>query len=234
MPMSKQRQLIWSKSGGKCWYCGCDLPKKGWHADHYYPVVRKLEENKNKHGMVIGYKTGKECLYPEFDCVENLVPACAPCNSFKSSLPPEAYRSLIQDQFVNTIKYSTGLRQLNRLGLVDLSPKPVVFWFEKQGIAMPTQWDLMGISDEALSIEWCIDKSEPDYYHQWIRGRMITLRRISNYWLIIAIETSWDSSNRTEIPNVSVDKAKAQAAEWAIRLDNQLKEQAREADANAS
>ncbi|PAR35832.1 HNH endonuclease [Vibrio metoecus] len=220
--MSKQRKLVWEKSGGKCWYCGCDLPKNGWHADHYYPIVRLLEENRNEKGRLLGYKTGKDCLYPELDKIENLVPACAPCNNFKHSLSPEQYRIAIANQFENVLKNSTGLRQLQRLNLVDLDKKPVVFWFEKEGLSMPSLWELMGISEEALAVKWVKDNQEPDYYHQWIGERMITLRRLGHYWLIIAIDKDWNSSNRIEIPNSPVEKAQAQAAEWAIRLNAKL------------
>lgn len=30
----KQRAILREKFGGKCAYCGCELPEKGWHADH--------------------------------------------------------------------------------------------------------------------------------------------------------------------------------------------------------
>ncbi|HHR4690493.1 TPA: HNH endonuclease, partial [Salmonella enterica] len=30
----KQRAELRMKFGGRCAYCGCVLPEKGWHADH--------------------------------------------------------------------------------------------------------------------------------------------------------------------------------------------------------
>ncbi len=30
----KQREKLRMKFGGRCAYCGCELPEKGWHADH--------------------------------------------------------------------------------------------------------------------------------------------------------------------------------------------------------
>ncbi len=32
-----QRAELRMKFGGRCAYCGCKLPEKGWHADHVEP-----------------------------------------------------------------------------------------------------------------------------------------------------------------------------------------------------
>ncbi|EDA6448068.1 HNH endonuclease, partial [Salmonella enterica subsp. enterica serovar Typhimurium] len=39
----KQRERLRMKFGGRCAYCGCELPEKGWHADHVQAVLRKSE-----------------------------------------------------------------------------------------------------------------------------------------------------------------------------------------------
>lgn len=39
----KQREELRMKFGGRCAYCGCQLPEKGWHADHVKAVYRELE-----------------------------------------------------------------------------------------------------------------------------------------------------------------------------------------------
>ena len=36
----KQREQIFNKFGGKCAYCGCELPIR-WHADHIEPIYRE-------------------------------------------------------------------------------------------------------------------------------------------------------------------------------------------------
>ncbi len=36
----KQRERLRMKFGGRCAYCGCVLPEKGWHADHVQAVLR--------------------------------------------------------------------------------------------------------------------------------------------------------------------------------------------------
>lgn len=32
----KQREKLRMKFGGRCAYCGCELPEKGWHAGHVH------------------------------------------------------------------------------------------------------------------------------------------------------------------------------------------------------
>ncbi|EAV6934312.1 HNH endonuclease, partial [Salmonella enterica] len=39
----EQRAELRLKFGGRCAYCGCPLPEKGWHADHVEPVRRDFE-----------------------------------------------------------------------------------------------------------------------------------------------------------------------------------------------
>lgn len=44
----KQRAELRMKFGGRCAYCGCELPEKGWHADHVEAVkavLRRLAGN---------------------------------------------------------------------------------------------------------------------------------------------------------------------------------------------
>ncbi|HAL9448481.1 TPA: HNH endonuclease, partial [Escherichia coli] len=40
----KLREKLRMKFGGRCAYCGCELPEKGWHADHVQAVLRKSEQ----------------------------------------------------------------------------------------------------------------------------------------------------------------------------------------------
>lgn len=216
--MNSKRKIIFEKTNGRCFYCGCNLPKTGWHADHFHPIVRRLEDNRDKNGVLIGYKTGKDCLYPELDTIENLVPACAPCNNFKHSLSIEGYRRIVSDQFKNVLKNSTGLRQLERLGLIDIKEKPILFWYEKNNIEAPDEFKIIGISDAAKSIEWKKDNSEPDYYYHEFEGFICSLRRIGDYWLAIAMGYGWNELGRKQFPNGR--HVKPQVAEWAIRLKN--------------
>lgn len=116
--MSKLRQRVWNKSGGLCWYCGTALPEKGWHMDHFLPVVRHL---------ITGVPE-----YPERDCEDNLVPACASCNRAKSSMPLESWRKIIKGHIVSLNRDSTQYKIAKRYGLISEPNIEVKFWFEKQ------------------------------------------------------------------------------------------------------
>lgn len=136
----KQRQIVWDKSGGKCWYCGCDLPERGWHADHVEAVGRAYEWKKDD---VLGYKivkTGKQ-YNPQNDNIDNIVPACAPCNLFKFTFGIEAFRREIAAQVERARRSSVNFRTAERFGLIKPTDIPVVFWFERQGMpAAPADW----------------------------------------------------------------------------------------------
>lgn len=124
--MNKARQAIWDKSGGKCWYCGCDLPEKGWHADHFEPVTRKL-----KYVPGVGVRATGDCYHPENDNEENKVPSCASCNIQKHSMPLETFRQSIQ-QFVYSLNnYHNQYKFAKKFGLIQETNEPVLFWFEK-------------------------------------------------------------------------------------------------------
>ncbi len=125
--MNKKRQAIYDKSGGKCWYCGCELVK-GWHADHFYPIRRNdLSWMSEEAIEAMGAKT---CEHPEHDNEANKVPACAKCNIMKSSGTIEDFRMRIT-QFIESLNsYSTQYKFSKKYGLVEETKKPVVFWFE--------------------------------------------------------------------------------------------------------
>lgn len=128
----KQRTVLRMKFGGRCAYCGCELPEKGWHADHVEAVHRKLEidEVARRQGKWKLKQTG-EAFRPEHDNYGNLYPACAPCNLFKSVFGIEEFRNQISMQAGRALKTSVNFRTAERFGLVKVIDKPVTFWFER-------------------------------------------------------------------------------------------------------
>ena len=119
----KQRAVLREKYGGKCAYCGNDLGER-WHADHIEPVVRL--DWLSKIGM-----QNRPPEYPERDTLENMNPACAPCNIDKHSMSLESWRSVIQRSNEVLIRDVSTFRRAVRYGLLTLSDNPVVFYFEK-------------------------------------------------------------------------------------------------------
>lgn len=125
-----QRETLRMKFGGKCAYCGCELPEKGWHADHVEPIRRDFDiVYSPRHGAHISRSNGK-ALNPELHAIENLFPACAPCNLFKATSSIEGMRKEIARQTERARAYSVNFRTAERFGLIKVTDKPVVFWFE--------------------------------------------------------------------------------------------------------
>ena len=127
MALSKnERLIVWNKSNGACWYCGCKLPEKGWHADHIEPIRRfkdmKITDTGVEHFM--------SCDNPHLDTIENMVPACKKCNLFKGVFSVEEFRREITYQVERARSYSVNFRTAERFGLIEVVSKPVKFWFE--------------------------------------------------------------------------------------------------------
>ena len=125
-----ERRRVWDKSDGRCWYCGCPLPERGWHADHLNPVrrVSRIERGTGK-AVITG-----DMERPERNSVENIVPACAPCNLFKSVFTLAEFRSELERQVDRGRKASVNFRMAEKFGLIEATGNPVVFWFEKVGL----------------------------------------------------------------------------------------------------
>ncbi|CAI2057230.1 HNH endonuclease [Serratia entomophila] len=126
-----QRVELREKFGGRCAYCGCPLPEKGWHADHVKAVLRKWEFGERQaNGLRRAVATGDHWK-PENDSLENLFPACAPCNLFKATFSLEMFREQIAAQAERARQYNVNFRTAERFGLVEVKDAPVVFWFER-------------------------------------------------------------------------------------------------------
>lgn len=126
MKLSKfERNILKNKFGGRCAYCGCQLPER-WHADHIDPVVRKLKYVKDK-----GIVTTGEMWNPENDNIDNMMPACPACNIDKHALPLESWRRQVQDTANILTRNSTTYRRAVRFGLVAETGKEIKFFFEE-------------------------------------------------------------------------------------------------------
>ncbi|EAB7725993.1 HNH endonuclease [Salmonella enterica subsp. enterica serovar Stanley] len=128
----KQRERLRMKFGGRCAYCGCELPEKGWHADHVQAVLRKSERcMKAAEKGIFRLKSTGDVFRPEADCPENIFPSCAPCNLLKTTYSLEMFRKQVSLQVVRGRRSSVNFRTAERFGLISVVNKPVVFWFEQ-------------------------------------------------------------------------------------------------------
>ena len=107
------RLAVIAKFGGKCAYCGDLISVKGMHVDHHVAKERAHQ-------------------HPEIDVngIDNLFPACASCNLWKSVNSIEQFRRQIEDQ-LNQLKSYSQYKLALRYGLIEERPHKVVFHFER-------------------------------------------------------------------------------------------------------
>lgn len=120
MKLTKAERLeVFNMFGGKCAYCGEDLPEKGWHADHVKAISRKF------------WMKGNECHFPENDHIDNIFPSCRTCNLYKHCMDIETFRGMLAEQVTRARTYSLNFRLSEKFGLLQVTEKPIVFHFEK-------------------------------------------------------------------------------------------------------
>jgi hypothetical protein len=144
MKLSKpEREQLRMMFGGRCAYCGCELPKKGWHADHVEPVVRCYQYGEMVTSTIgdvsyqryesfgNGKKKVKKLDNPSGERKDNLWPSCCPCNINKSSQTIESWRKFLMEGPESLAAYNGRFNHMLRFGVVIVNPEPLRFWFEK-------------------------------------------------------------------------------------------------------
>lgn len=106
-----ERQEVYKKCGGHCAYCGCDLAYKDMQVDHVDAVARGGEDN-----------------------MGNWLPACRPCNYYKSTLSLDDFRECIRRWPMTLARDSVTYRNAVRFGVVQPRPHKVVFYFEREAV----------------------------------------------------------------------------------------------------
>lgn len=126
--MTKQeRQKVFEKYNGRCAYCGCELFGK-WCVDHIVPIYRGDTDEQFERRITHG-ETKLDIQRGE-DKIENMNPACARCNGWKSTFDLETFRREISEQVKRARSYSCNFRMAESFGLVEEIKKPIVFYFE--------------------------------------------------------------------------------------------------------
>lgn len=132
MSLTKSQRLkLREMFGGKCAYCGWDLPENGWHADHIEPIIRKGEYVRvDEPGRSHKFVANGECHRPENHRSDNFFPSCRACNIHKSSQSLEDWRSQLEGSpRVLRDNYAT-FKHAERFGIVAVVRSKVVFHFE--------------------------------------------------------------------------------------------------------
>ena len=117
MRLSKSdREKVRGMFDGRCAYCGGQLGER-WHADHVEPVIR------------MGW-LGRPPVAPENHRIENIMPACAPCNISKGSMQLETWRGWLAGHVTSLNRHHSIYRLAKAFGLVCETASSVVFHFE--------------------------------------------------------------------------------------------------------
>jgi 5-methylcytosine-specific restriction endonuclease McrA len=117
--MKINRQLVHEKYNGHCAYCGCEISFKEMQVDH---VVSKFH---------FKFKIAKKYTNVDLNDMENLRPSCRVCNKWKSSHSLEQFRKEIGEQLNRLNEYNANFRFAKKYGLVEETPHPIIFYFEK-------------------------------------------------------------------------------------------------------
>lgn len=135
MNLSKaQRAALKQKFGGRCAYCGEPLGDK-WHGDHVIAVKRGGHWERRKSDVfpyyTMVYVQDGTMRKPEHDSLENMYPACIPCNMSKGDQNLEHWRKKLQEGAMAARRDCPIYKHAVRFGLIVEIPRRVEFWFER-------------------------------------------------------------------------------------------------------
>ena len=115
----KLRKRIYDKYNGRCAYCGIDL-KKRFTINHIEPKFRGSNDEELKRNFRIRGKSE----------MSNYNPCCNSCNSSKSTMSLEKWRSEINKKYNRLIRDSSSFNLLVRFGMIKRTGN-CIFYFEK-------------------------------------------------------------------------------------------------------
>ncbi|NIC05239.1 HNH endonuclease [Billgrantia bachuensis] len=122
-----EREQVRLKFGGRCAYCGEELGKR-WHADHLEAVRRRHELYRDEKGRHQARVVGAD--FEERHVLDNMMPACAPCNISKAAYSLERWRDVLVGYVGALHRNNPTYRVAKKHGLIAETVKPVVFYFE--------------------------------------------------------------------------------------------------------
>lgn len=137
-----EREEIRKMFDGRCAYCGESLGSR-WHADHKEPVMRGVGS----------YRTGLPAARMENHRIDNMMPACMPCNISKATFSIDRWRLIIAGHVAALNRNQPTYRLAKKYGLIADFDIPVVFYFESDSTSMPSKGDHFKACSRAASSE---------------------------------------------------------------------------------
>jgi len=119
--MKNIREIIHSKCGGHCAYCGKEITIKQMQIDHIEPRWHTISEND-----AIRYKIKKGS-----NDIENLNPSCSRCNKWKSTHSLESFRKIVETSLDRLERDTPNFRLAKDYGLIEIYKHNITFYFEK-------------------------------------------------------------------------------------------------------
>ena len=113
----KIRQELYEKYNHKCAYCGCELDYKDMQVDHVKSVYANTD-------------ISESMTVEEMYSIDNLLPACRPCNFYKGSMELEVFRSRLTTTMMDNIRKEFTYKLAVKYGLIKEFVEPVKFYFE--------------------------------------------------------------------------------------------------------
>lgn len=109
-----EREAVYQKTDGHCAYCGREITIREMQIDHVIPIKFQDREQRDLNAM------------------DNLLPACRPCNKYKHTLTVDKFRFALQQEPGILRRDSVAYRNALRFGLIKETPKNIVFYFERE------------------------------------------------------------------------------------------------------
>ena len=149
----KTREQVFKKFDGHCAYCGEEIEYDKMQVDHIKPAdnlrlykeylkLAKSEEGneiQRANWLRIAENCKKKVIcdfgsLKNVDAIENLLPACADCNMYKSSFSVEQYRKTVKTLHLR-MKYKSRMKLelFRKYNVKENQPFDGVFYFEKVG-----------------------------------------------------------------------------------------------------
>lgn len=121
------RQNIYEKYNGHCWYCWIEIKFKEMEVDHIISKANFRSDVLNRH-YVPYFLLG--LWLDDVNSRDNLMPTCRTCNWYKSSMHLERFRKEIKMQ-VQRLERSINYKLAKRYGMVtDNNVGEIKFYFE--------------------------------------------------------------------------------------------------------
>jgi len=125
-----KREIVYKKYDGHCAYCGVELNGK-FQVDHCIPKANYVRVVANRLPVVPPHL--KHLRISQCHDVDNLMPCCASCNMYKSSLDLETFRTEVGMLVQRLNARFTQYKVAKRFGMVreEETAIPIEFYFER-------------------------------------------------------------------------------------------------------